>query len=253
MDNTDGQTLTTQSVDANTRSIAIAGGNVLNVDVRDADASITNEIQNLSSTISGTQRTISISGGTGITVDVADNDNDPSNELQNLTQVLTSGKNAGGLQIQNLGAPTSGTDATTKGYVDNAIATAIATNYSFKATYSFINTGGTFSDSPITLSENFDDFNVVGTTKFTASVAGVYSFTVSGSSLLGGIPVKLKITSGSVTLYDIKRQSGYPLATTINYLDSNIYKLNPGDTVELVVTSTMLGERVDGVLFRYKL
>ena len=48
LDNTDRQTLTAQSVDANTRSITIAGGNTANVDVRDADASVTNEIQDLS-------------------------------------------------------------------------------------------------------------------------------------------------------------------------------------------------------------
>lgn len=209
--------------------------------------------QNLSSVVVGTNRTITITGGTGTTIDVADNDNDPTNELQSLNQVLTKSKDAGGLQIKNLGTPTVGTDATSKVYVDDAIATAIATNYAFKATYSFINTGGTFSDSPINLSKTFDDFNVVGSNKFTAPVAGTYQFTVSGNSLLGGIPVKLKITSGTISLYDVKRQPSYPLSSTINYMDSNIYKLNSGDTVELVISSTMMGERVDGVVFGYKL
>ncbi|MEK6782754.1 MAG: hypothetical protein AABY93_13720 [Bacteroidota bacterium] len=254
LDNTDSQTLSTQSVDANTRSIAITGGNTVNVDVRDADASITNEIQNLGNSVSGTQRTITISGGTSTTIDVADNDNDATNELQNLNQVLTRGRDAGGIQIQNLGAPVAGTDGTTKSYVDNAIATAVATNYAFKATYTFVNTtGDPFTDSPIGLTDNLDDFNVVDANKFTAPAAGTYLFTVSGNSLLGGIPVKLKITSGTTTFYDVKRQAAYPLSSTINYVDSNIYKLNPGDTVELVVTSTMNGERVEGVLFGYKL
>ena len=253
LDNTDSQVLSTQSVDANTRSIAISGGNTLNVDVRDADASITNEIQNLGNTVSGTQRTITISSGTGTTIDVADNDNDPANELQNLNQVLTRGKDAGGLQIQNLGTPSAVADATTKSYVDNSIATAIATNYAFKVSYSFINAGSTLTDSPISLTESIDYFNVVSSNKFTAVVSGTYLFTVSGNSLLGGIPVKLKITSGTVTLYDVKRQSAYPTASTINYMDSNVFKLNAGDTIELVVTSTMSGERVDGILFGYKL
>lgn len=118
LDNTDGQTLATQSVDANTRSIAITGGNVVNVDVRDADASATNEIQDLSingitnvlsltndattvnltpyldntdnqnlslvTPIVGTTRTININNGTNVTFDVADNDNNSVNEIQDL-------------------------------------------------------------------------------------------------------------------------------------------------------------------------
>ncbi|MBK5278347.1 MAG: hypothetical protein JJE09_05740, partial [Bacteroidia bacterium] len=176
LDNTDSQALSTQSVDANTRSIVISGGNTVNVDVRDTDASITNEIQNLGNSVSGTQRTITISGGTSTTIDVADNDNDATNELQNLSQVLAIGKDAGGLQIQNLGTPSTGSDATTKSYVDNAIATAIATNYAFKVTYSFINSGSTFSDSPIALTESMDDFNVIGGNKFTALTSGTYLF-----------------------------------------------------------------------------
>ena len=324
LDNTDRQTLSAQSVDANTRSITIAGGNTANVDVRDADASVTNEIQDLSlvantlslssdatpvslapyldntdnqdltltgNTLSltndatpinlasyldntdnqdltlagntlaltndgssvnlapylqtlsytGTTNNLSISGGNNVTITTT------------LNQVLTTNPDAGGQRIQNIGNPTVNSDATTKGYVDSAIATAIATNYAFKVAYSFINTGGTFSDSPVSLSENFDDFNVIGTNKFTAPVAGTYLFTVSGNSVLGGIPVKLKITSGTVSLYDVKRQASYPFASTINYMDSNIYKLNPGDTVELVITSNLTGERVDGVLYGYKL
>ncbi|MDZ7649033.1 MAG: hypothetical protein U5K54_18740 [Cytophagales bacterium] len=43
------------------------------------------------------------------------------------------------------------------------------------------------------------------------------------------------------------------MVTIVNYYDSIIYKLNAGDTVELVVTSSNLGERVDGVLFGFKL
>jgi hypothetical protein len=48
--------------------------------VADNDNSSTNELQNLSSTSSGTNRTINISSGTGTTIDVADNDNDQTNE-----------------------------------------------------------------------------------------------------------------------------------------------------------------------------
>ena len=183
---------------------------------------------------------------------LADSDNDSANELQNLNQVLTRGKDAGGLQIQNLGTPVAGTDATTRTYVDNKIATAVATNYAFKVAYSFTNSAGsTFTDTPVSLTESFDDFNVVGANKFTAITSGIYQFTVTGTSTFT-IPLRLKITSGSSTFYDIKHQQSYPIASTINYLDSNIYKLSAGDTVELVITSTNLGENVTGILFGYK-
>lgn len=175
------------------------------------------------------------------------------NITSTLTQVLTTNPNAGAIRIQNVGAPSATTDATTKGYVDTAIATAIATNYAFKTSYSFINTGGSFTDSPVSLTEDFDDFNVVGTNRFTAPSAGVYSFNVTGNSTMGGIPIRLKVISGTTTYFDIKRQQSYPLASTVNYHDSIIFKLNAGDTVELVVTSTGLGERVDGFLFGHKL
>ncbi len=119
LDNTDGQTLATQFVDASTRSVAITGGNIINVDVRDADASVTNEIQDLSvngitnilsltgdattvnltpyldntdnqnlsltTPIVGTNRTINISNGANVTFDVADNDNNSTNEIQDLS------------------------------------------------------------------------------------------------------------------------------------------------------------------------
>ncbi|MGE0771229.1 MAG: hypothetical protein AB7K37_05925 [Cyclobacteriaceae bacterium] len=42
------QTLTTGSVNPDTRSLSLSNGNSVNVDVRDADASVTNEIQDLS-------------------------------------------------------------------------------------------------------------------------------------------------------------------------------------------------------------
>ncbi len=271
LDNTDAQTLGTQSVDANTRSISIAGGNVVNVDVRDADASVTNEIQDLTlagSTLSlsgdattvnlapfldntdgqtlaydaGT-KVLSITGGNTVTI----------TETQTLAQVLAQGASAGNTRIQNVGTPTAAADVTTKQYVDTSIQTAIASNYAFKVSYSFINPGSIFSDSPISLTTDFDDFNVVASNRFTAPVAGVYSFSISGNSQLGGIPLRLRITSGSVSFFDIKRQAGYPNVLVVNYLDSIIYKLNAGDTVELVVSSSLNGERVEGYLFGSKL
>jgi len=243
---TDGQNLSLGNPVGTNRTINITNGTSVTLDVADNDNNSTNEIQTLSK--AGTAVSLS-NGGGSITL----NDDDATNEIQNLTQVLTVSPNAGAIRIQNVGTPTANTDATTKGYVDTAIATAIATTYAFKTTYSFINTGGSFTDSPITLTEEFDDFNVVGTNRFTATSAGIYSFNVTGNSTLGGIPIRLKVTSGTVSYFDIKRQQSYPLASTVNYHDSIIFKLNVGDTVELVVTSTSLGERVDGYLFGHKL
>ncbi len=272
---TDGQNLSLGNSAGTNRTINITNGTSVTLDVADNDNSVTNEIQALTKagstislsngggsvtlnddnatneiqTLTKTGAVISLSSGGSVTL----NDDNATNEIQNLTQVLTVNPNAGGIRIQNVGAPSAATDATTKGYVDTSIASAIATNYAFKTGFSFLNSGSIFNDSPISLAEVFDDFNVVATNRFTAQTAGVYSFTVSGTSPLGGALLKLRITSGTTSLYDIKQTQSYPVVTIINYMDSNIYKLNAGDTVELVVTSALLGQRVDGILFGYKL
>lgn len=264
--NTDNQNLSLGTVIGTNRTINISNGTSVTLDVADTDNSITNEIQDLSlnattnqlsltndatpvdltpyrQTLTYTPATnnLAISGGNNVTI------------ATTLAQVLTNNPNASGIRIQNVGTPTAVTDATTKGYVDTSIATAIATNYAFKTSFSFQNLVGVFNDSPITLTDVFDDFNVVTTNRFTAPTAGVYSFTVTGTSSLGGVPIKLRITSGGSSLYDIKRTQAYPVVTIVNYYDSNIYKLNAGDTVEVVVTSLSIGERVDGLFFGNKL
>ncbi|MCB9232295.1 MAG: tail fiber domain-containing protein [Bacteroidia bacterium] len=126
-------------------TVATDAANKAYVDAHtDADSDPTNEIQNLSSTVSGTNRTISISGGTGTTINVADNDNSPTNEIQALsiagstislsngggsvvvpssadnlgnhsaTQALDMNSN----KITELASPTVATDAANKAYVD---------------------------------------------------------------------------------------------------------------------------------------
>jgi len=217
------------------------GTNILSLTSDATTVDLTPYKQNL--TYTPATNNLSIAGGNSVTIS------------STLTQVLTNNANAGNIKIQDVGAPTEAADATTKGYVDNAIATAIPTNYAFKATYSFINTGATFIDAPITLTDVFDDFSVVGTTRFTVppAGAGTYSFTVTGNSSSGSALIKLKITSGSTSFYDIKRQVAYPLVSIINYHDSIIYKLNAGDIVELVVNSAAFGENASGVLFGFKL
>ncbi|TYP69897.1 beta strand repeat-containing protein, partial [Aquimarina intermedia] len=56
----------------------------------------------------------------------ADGDTDATNEIQNINEVLADGNNAGGLVIDNIGAPIDGNDATNKNYVDTAITAAAA-------------------------------------------------------------------------------------------------------------------------------
>jgi hypothetical protein len=273
--NTDNQNLSLGSVSGTNRTINISNGTPVTIDVADSDNSITNEIQSLTKagaiislsngggsitlnddnatneiqTITKTSDVISLSSGGSVTL----NDDNPTNEIQNLTQVLTVNSNAGGIRIQNVGAPTSAADATTKGYVDTSIANAIATNYAFKASFNFTNSGTPYNDAAIPLADVFDDFNVITTNRFTAQVAGVYSFTVTGTSSLGGIPVKIRVTSGTSALFEVKRTQAYPVVTIINYHDSIIYKLNAGDVVEVVVTSLSTGERVEGLFFGSKL
>jgi len=144
LDNTDGQTLATQTVDANTRSVSITGGNIVNVDVRDADASNTNEIQDLSingvtnilsltgdattvnlspyldntdnqnlsltTPVVGTNRTININNGTNVTFDVADNDNNSNNEIQDLSLATNTLSLSGDATAVNLAPYLDNTD-----------------------------------------------------------------------------------------------------------------------------------------------
>ncbi|MBN8577265.1 MAG: hypothetical protein J0L66_09990 [Cytophagales bacterium] len=249
-----------QSLSLSGTTLSITGGNSVNIgsvntDNQDLSLNPTTNLLSLTNdatpvdlsaykqTLAYTPATnnLAISGGNNVTISTT------------LAQVLAAGANANTTRIQNVGAPTATTDATTKGYVDTAIATAIATNYAFKETFNFQNTGTPMNDAPIGLTDVFDDFNVVGANRFTAPVAGVYSFTVTATSNLGGIPVKLRVTSGGTSLFEIKRMQAYPVVTIINYQDSNIYKLNAGDTVEVVVTSLLVGERVEGFFFGSKL
>ncbi len=264
--NTDNQNLSLGSASGTNRTINISNGTPVTLDVADNDNSITNEIQDLSLNAATNQLSLT-SDGTAVdltpykqtltytpgTNNLAISGGNSVNITTTLAQALTNNPNASGIRIQNIGTPTVATDATTKGYVDTSIATAIATNYAFKTSFSFLNTGGVFNDSPITLTDVFDDFNTVSANRFTAPVAGVYSFSVSGTSPVGGALIKLRVSSGTSSLYDIKQTVAYPNVTIINYQDSNIYKLNAGDTVELVVNSVLLGQRVDGILFGFKL
>ena len=74
-----------QTLTLSGNQLSISSGNTINLPP-DNDSDPTNEIQDLSSSTSGTNRTINITGGTSTTFNIADNDNSTSNELQTLSK-----------------------------------------------------------------------------------------------------------------------------------------------------------------------
>ncbi len=268
--NTDNQSLTLTGT-----SLAISGGNTV-----DLSSAISGSNQNLTlGTIAGTNRTINITNGTGITLDVADNDNNSTNELQtltkagavvslsngggaitlnddnatneiqNLTQVLTVNSDAGNIRIKNVGAPIANTDATTIGYVDNAI----ATNYAFKVPYTFTNSGVAAVNQVVPFGADvYDDFNVVASSRFTALAAGTYMFFLDGTLNNAGINMELRVNS--TTIFPIRKQDVINGGNVfVNTMLNTMIKLNPGDFVEVYITSFVPGDNAAGHLFGYKL
>jgi len=233
----------------------------------DADGDPTNELQNLAEVLTKSNNAgglkITNLGAPVVASDAAtknyvdtqtalDLDKDPTNELQTLAQVLGRGNNAGGLKLTNLGAPTVNSDATTKQYVDNAI----ATNYAFKVPYTFTNAGSSVTNQVVAFGTDiYDDFSVTGANRFVAASAGYYMFfidgTVNGSNIANII---LSVRVNNVDVYQAKK-SEERIASIIytNHHLNLMVKLNQGDFVELVITSNTSGDNVSGVLFGYKL
>ncbi len=89
---------------------------------------------------------ISISNGNTITLNVNDADADLTNEIQNIEEVLNDGNNAGGNLIKNLGNPIDNQDAVTKAYVDGAITGVGGTIVSTQPNNDISNNGGAFYD-----------------------------------------------------------------------------------------------------------
>ncbi|MEP2668160.1 MAG: hypothetical protein ABJH04_04150 [Cyclobacteriaceae bacterium] len=319
------QTISAQTVDANTRSLALSSGNTINVDIQDGDASNTNEAQTLSRTgsdvtltpILGTgggtvsindadasptneAQTLSKSGATvtltnvsgagggsfiinddsntneaqtisktgsnvtltqangagGGSFSINDADADPSNELQNLTQVLARGTDAGGNRITNLSNPSATQDATTKNYVDTQdaiLSSMISTNYAFKATFDYQNVSGIIVSNQImpVVAEDFDDFNVLGSTGFTAAEAGTYVFVVDGyyNTLSAGGSLSLLYNSVKHPI-TIVQPFG---ATQPRFSATFMFKLSVGQTVQLVGDNIALLGQFNGKFFGYKL
>ncbi|MEP3382469.1 MAG: hypothetical protein ABJO28_17925, partial [Maribacter dokdonensis] len=73
----------------------------------------------------GSSGNISIFNGNEINLNVDDADANASNELQNIEEVLSDGNDARGIRIENIGAPVDINDAATKAYVDAEIADVV--------------------------------------------------------------------------------------------------------------------------------
>jgi hypothetical protein len=230
--------------------------------------------QNVTVNAAGTNRVLSITGGTGATFSVADNDNDPVNEIQtlsydgatkqlqisgsnnvtiaetqNIGQVLTQGNDAGGSKITNLGNPAAATDAANKQYVDAgdaALTSRISNNYAFKAGFSYSNVLGLGSANLPIVSEDFDDFNVVNSTNFTATAAGTYVFVIDGS---------VSTILGSPAINILYNGTKYPVSIGSNqrYNSTFMFRLTVGQTVSLVADGLTVGASVSGSFFGYKL
>ncbi len=233
------------------------------------DDSPTNEIQSLSLNtgtnalgISGVGSTVDLSSYkqslsyNGTTGDLTISGGSPVNISPTLNRVLTTNANAGGLRIQNLGTPTIDTDAVTKKYVDDAdalLSSRLSTTYAFKVNFSYNNSSGTITNNQdmIFNSEEFDNFNVAGTSAFTASEAGTYVFMVDGIYNTGTAGGQLSVLYNSVK---------YPIsiilpfgATLPRYNATFMFQLTPGQTVKLVGDNVAVGATFTGQFFGYKL
>lgn len=209
------------------------------------DDSPTNEIQALA--YNSATKTLSVNpGGSSVVIP----------ETQNLTQVLALSNNAGNQKITNLAAPTVATDAVTKKYVDdadNVLAARIATTYAFKTEFNYANSTP-IATSNVTLpftSENFDDFNVIAGSSFTAAEAGTYVFMVDGSYTAA-------IAGGQLSF--LANGSKYPVAIMQpwgglagRYNSTMMFRLNAGQTVSLVGDNILVGGTFAGSFYGYKL
>ncbi|MCA0960408.1 hypothetical protein LCL86_15245, partial [Muricauda ruestringensis] len=107
----------TSDIANNTTAI---GNNALNITTNASDiANNTTAIGNNASAIA-TNTTDIATNATNLANHIsADGDLSDTNEIQNIEEVLTDGNDANGLVLTGLGAPTAGSDAATKAYVDS--------------------------------------------------------------------------------------------------------------------------------------
>ena len=182
---------------------------------------------------------LAISGGNSVTVSTT------------LSQAITNGgaTGANGNRIQNMGAPTQPTDATTKSYVDNAL----ATTYAFKTNFSYTNSSGSsVNDQEMVFTvEEFDSFNVLAGNSFTASENGTYVFMVDGVSNISSSGAQISL------LYNgVKRSIPIvlPFGVTIpRYNATFMFQLTAGQTVKIIGDNISSGASFAGFFFGYKL
>ncbi len=232
----------------------------------DLDKSITNEIQDLAlntttnilsitnntsatpinltpykQTLAYTPATnsLAISGGNTVVVSTT------------LSQAITNGgaTGANGNRIQNMGAPTSPNDATTKVYVDNAL----ARTYAFKTNFSFTNTNAVpVNDREMVFTvEEFDSFNVLASNAFTASENGTYVFMIDGV-------YNAAVSGGQISLLynSVKRSIPIilPFGSTVpRYNATFMFQLTAGQTVKIIGDNVLSGASFAGFFYGYKL
>ncbi len=182
---------------------------------------------------------LSISGGNAVTVSTT------------LSQAIINGgaTGANGNRIQNMGAPTSPNDATTKVYVDNAL----ARTYAFKTNFSFTNTSAVpVNDQEMVFTvEEFDNFNVLAANAFTASENGTYVFMIDGV-------YNAAISGGQISLLynSVKRSIPIilPFGSTVpRYNATFMFQLTAGQTVKIISDNVLSGASFAGFFYGYKL
>jgi hypothetical protein len=193
--------------------------------------------QSLTYTPSNNQ--LSISGSNSVTISTT------------LEQVLTNNADAAGKRIQNVGTPTANGDATTKLYVDNAI----ARNFAFKVKFDYTNTTGGLvlnQTMPLSATPETDEFNVLSSNSFTAQESGIYVFTVEGSYQynLSSAPSLYLMVNGVQNPVVIVAPVG---AGDPKYNSTFMFKLNAGQTAHLIVDLIPNNARFIGYFFGYKL
>ncbi len=218
------------------------------------DDNNTNEAQTISRTGSNVTLTAANGAGGG-SFSVDDADASSTNELQNLAEVLGVGSSAGNGRITSLGNPTAAQDATTKSYVDAAdlaLSNRISTTYAFKASFDFVNSGGVpLSDQTMPFTSDFDDFGVLNATSFTAVETGTYIFFVEGfyNTLISGGSLNLLLNT---IKYPVTIVLPFG-ATQPRFSGTFMFKLTAGQTVRLIGDNVAPGAQFNGKFFGNKL
>ena len=261
------------SVSGTNRTINISGGSGTTIDVADNDNNSTNEIQDLSLSgntlsLSGDATSVNLasyldntdsqtlnynSGSKQLSISGGNTVNIP--ETQNLSQVLVQGNSAGSNAITSLADPTNAQDAATKKYVDDAdavLSARISTTYAFKASFNYVNSsGGLINQTMPFVSEDFDDFNVIGANSFTATEDGTYLFTVEGF---------YNASSSGATLSLLYNSVYHPItivqpwgAVIPRFSATFLFKLTAGQTVTLVGENIAVSGQFNGKFSGFKL